>query len=205
MRATAVLLLLGCGVPGAPLPPGPLPPAAPSDVRVVRTAEGLEITATPPTTDVNGNSLSGRPQLLLFVDAPTCAGRPAAASLERPLLRLPMDEPRSMELRLVASLAGRRGDPAPPVTVEWSAPPPPPEAPIAFADGAGVVQLTWLPPPAPVDEVRVVRDGQAVATVPAADSLYADSPDRGSHQYQLQGVGPGFRTAPSPNVTVEVP
>ena len=86
----------------------------------------------------------------------------------------------------------------------WSPPPSAPERPIAYADAQGKVQLTWLPPSLPVVQVRVLRDGAPVATVAAAGALYTDAPPAGAHTYAVEGLGPGFRTAPSPTVRVEV-
>ncbi len=198
------LLLVGCGVPGAPLPPGPVPPAAPSAVEVVRTPEGLEIHATAPEVDLDGAPLAEPPDLLLFVDQAACDGHPAVQAPAGDLLRLPTRLTTPLTLRVVAARGNRQGAPSAPKVSSWAPPPPALERPIAYADAQGQVQLTWLPPSLPVVEVRVLRDGAPVATVAAAGAVYTDAAPVGTHTYAVEGLGPGFRTAPSPTVRVEV-
>ncbi len=197
------LLLVGCGVAGAPIAPGPVPPAAPGPPTVVRLVDGFEVVAAAPEVDVDGRSLETPATLLLFVDQPTCEGRPAAVAKPGRPLRLQTTDTAPVSLRVVAARGTRQGAPSQPVRATWSAPPAAPEKPIAFVDGAGKVQLTWLPPE--VATVRILRNGEPVGTAPAEASLYTDAPGKGRHRYAVEGVGADFRTAPSESVEVVVP
>ncbi len=198
----SLLLLGGCGVAGVPVAPGPLPPAAPHEIVVVRVADGFEVTATAPELDIDGRPLAAPPRLLLFVDQPACDGRPAASGPAGSPLRWRTDSERTVSLRLAAARAGRQGAASAAVSVAWSPPPVAPARPIAFVDAAGRVQLIWLPPQSPM--VRILRDGKPVATAPAKAAMYTDTPGRGRHQYTLESVGDGYRSAPSPTAVVEV-
>lgn len=200
----ALLLLLGCGVAGRPIPPGPVPPAAPTGVRVLSTPSGLEVQADRPTRDIDGGALDQPVELLLFADDPRCAGRPAHVSAAGPLsLKHTASAP--ITLRVAAAVAGRRGPPAPPVEARWIAPPPPPDPPVAFATPDGGVQVAWLPPPPPATVVRVLRDGAVIGQAPAAQAGLIDRPSRGVHRYAIIAATPNARSAPSPAVSVVAP
>lgn len=203
MRGLTALLLVGCGVSGLPIAPGPVPPAAPGPPQVLRVHDGFEVTAAAPEVDIDGRTLDAPATLLLFVDQPKCAGRPAAVAKAGEPLRLRTTDTGPVSLRVVAARGARQGAPSEPVTTAWSAPPPAPERPIAFVDADGRVQLTWLPPD--VATVRILRDGVAVGTAPAAASLYTDAPGKGRHRYAVCGLGADFRTAASESVEVIVP
>lgn len=197
-------ILAGCGVAGHPVPPGPLPPAAPADVRILSTPDGLEVHMTPPTRDIDGGALTAPPELLVFVDDPRCAGLPAGAAAASPLtLALKPDAP--ITLRVAAAIGGRRGPPAPPLTARWAPPPPPPAAPIGFSTPDGGIQIAWLPPEPPVAEILVLRDGAIVGRAPAAQARFVDRPPPGAHRYALVAATAIARSAPSPATPVTAP
>lgn len=194
-------LLIGCGVAGHPIPPGPLPPAAPRVLEVVSTPGGLEVHATAPTTNIDGDPLTAPAQLLLFVDDPRCAGQPAHASETGPL-RVGQKPTTPVTLRVAAAVEGRRGPPAAPISARWSPPPPQPDAPIGFSTPEGAVQIAWLPPKPPATEIIVLRDGQPVGRAPAAKARFIDRPSRGTHRYAIIAATPNARSAPSKAVAV---
>jgi len=164
---------------------------------------GLEIVAAAPEVDIDGRALTSTPTLLLFLDQPRCDGRPAATALAGTPLRFATRETKVRSARVVAAIEDRQGEPSVAIELRWSPPPPAPERPIVFVDTAGAVQITWLPPAAA--RVRVLRDGIPIGEARADASVYADTPEAGTHRYALEGVGPGFRTAASQAVEVDVP
>ncbi len=183
---------------GAPLPPGPVPPEAPREVRALNAPEGIELQLVAPALDLDGEPLDAKAvRYLAFIDQPACDGLPVASGAT-PLM-LPAG---SGLVRVVASVEGRRGPASAPLRVNWQTPPPAPEAPLAFVDAKGQVQLTWLPPAA--ERVRILRNGVVVAEVAAADALHTDAAPPGRHRYALIAVGADFRTAPSAAVKVRV-
>lgn len=202
--ALALALLVGstaCGVAGRPLPPGPAPPAAPTPAAPVSTPDGAELSLAEPLRDIDGAPV-GEGELWVH-PADDCAGAPLARGpLEGVLVpRARLGGP----LRLVAVRAGRAGPPSAPLTVAWTAPPPPPEAPLAFVDAGGRVQLSWLPPGPPVTEVEIRRDGEAVAIAPAEAALWSEQPGAGRYRYAIVGLAPGLRTGSSEAAAVIVP
>lgn len=197
-----LLLSLGCGVPGRPLPPGPIPPAAPTAISVLSVPDGFEVHAQRPTTDIDGQPLTQPPALLLFVDDPRCHGRPAHRAAQGPL-RLAGTSTRPLTLRVTAAIDDRRGPPAQPVTVRWQAPPAAPPPPIGFGTPDGAVQIAWLPPDPPVTQMVILRDGAPLATVPAAQAQYVDRTATGAHRYALAAQTPSARSAPSATVRVQ--
>lgn len=208
LPSALLALALGCGVAGRPLPPGPTPPAAPELAEPVRTADGVELPLAAPLRDLDGGPIAADdPAVELWVyaapSAADCAGPPIARGPVRGLTvpRVHLDGP----LRVVAVRDGRVGEPSAPLLVRWSPPPPPPEAPLAFVDGEGRVQLSWLPPEPPLVEVEIHRDGAPVAREAAAAALWSEQPGVGAFRYTLVGLGPGVRTAPSAAATVSVP
>ncbi len=200
--ALPALLLAACGVAGRPLPPGPLPPGAPGAPHPRSAPEALEVTVPAPSVDIDGRSLGEGVEVLLFVDRRACTGIPdARAPAGRPL-RVPRPAG-VVTLRAVAAVAGRAGPPGPAVTARWQAPPPPPEAPLAFV-GQGGVELSWLPPEN-ASHVRILRDGLAVAEVPAAAALHTDPAPPGEHAYTLEALADTWVSGPSATATVVVP
>lgn len=197
----AAVASLGCGVAGRPLPPGPVPPAAPTVTSWRATPTAIEVRVEAPTRDIDGQPIV-EPLLLTAHRATDCSDAPIAHGPTGRALQLPPLPP-STPIRVVAARGARRGPPSAPVALGWVAPPAAPEAPLAFVDGQGQVQLSWLPPEAP--RVRILRDGVTVAEVDSALALYSDAAPVGRHRYQLVGVGPQYRTAPSASVSVEVP
>lgn len=196
------LLLTGCGVAGQPRPPGPLPPSAPSAIVAISTPDALLLRVTPPTTDLDGAPFDD-PVTLHAHPAADCQGPPIARGADG-RVSLPRLE-RETALRVVALRADRAGPPSDVITVRWTPPPPPPEAPLAFVDGSGAVQLSWLPPPPPVDRIEIRRDGIAIATAPAEAAMWSDPAPTGRHVYTLVGLAPAAQTAASSGVEVEVP
>lgn len=194
--------LTGCGVAGQPRPPGPLPPAAPTIEAAISTPDGVLLQISPPTTDIDGAPIED-PVTLHAHPAADCHGPPLARGAEGAVALPPLEE--ATAVRVVALRAERAGPPSDAITVRWSAPPPPPEAPLAFVDGSGAVQLSWLPPPPPVERVDVLRDGIVVATEPADAAMWTDEAPTGRHVYALVGLTPAARTGASKAVEVEVP
>lgn len=194
-------VLTACGVAGQPRPPGPLPPAAPGAITTTSTPDALLLTVEPPTTDIDGAPLDG-PITLRAHPADDCHG--ALLGQGEGTIRLPIID-RSTAIRVVALRADRAGPPSPATLIAWTPPPPPPEAPLAFVDQGGAVQLSWLPPPPPIEQIEIHRDGAAIATASAAAALWSDPAPTGRHTYTLIGLAPGARTAASPPVAVEVP
>ncbi|MCB9535927.1 MAG: hypothetical protein H6704_06645 [Myxococcales bacterium] len=168
------------------------------------TADGFGIDARLPELDLDGQPLSDQPpvRLAAFVDRADCRGAPDAVGA--PPLRLPAPRDRPVDLRVLA-LRGDRAGPVVRQTATWSAPPPPPEAPLAFVDAAGAVQLSWLPPAPPADRVRVLRDGAAVAEAPADEAAFTDAAPPGEHAYALVALTPDAASAPSAAARVRVP
>lgn len=201
IRAAALgLTLLGCGVPGLPLPPGPIPPAAPRDVRVISTADGLEISATRPTQNIDGVDLQAAPGLQAFADDPRCTGAPVASAAVGPL-RWSV-KPSRVVLHVTAALGDRRGPPAPPIVARWTPPPPPPEAPIGFTNPAKAVQLAWLPPEGQGGTMVILRDGVVIGRAPTAAAGFVDPAPGGARRYTLMIETPTARSGPSPAVVV---
>ena len=207
--ALALLHLTACGVAGHPRPPGPVPPGPPTLSATLSTPDALHITLTPPTTDLDGHPLTD-PLTLQAHPATHCNGPPLArtetSTLTLPLSPLNLTTPTPLRfIALRTAHPHHPGPPSPPYTVHWTPPPPPPEAPLAFVDATGHVQLSWLPPPPPITTLTLHRDGAPLHNTPADAALYTDIAPPGPHTYTLTGHGPGFRTAPSPPATVTVP
>jgi hypothetical protein len=207
-RALALLLaLLGsaCGVPGRPLPPGPVPPAASPAPTLLSTPEGIEARAETPRIDVDGQPVGDGLEAWFYVDRPTCDGRPdARGPAGAPVVLPAQDGP--LSVRVVHLRDGRAGPASPPAVATWTAPPPPPDAPLAFATPDGRVELTWLPPPEPITRIRIERDGATVTEQAASEGLYTDSDaPPGDRVYRLVGLGDTVRTTPSKPATVQVP
>lgn len=201
----ALLSIAGCGVAGRPLPPGPTPPAAPLLAAPTHTPDGVHLTLAAPLRDLDDRPVDGPVELWAYAAprAEDCAGSPMARG---PLdgLTVPADR-LDGPLRVVAVREGRIGEPSAPLSVTWVAPPPAPEAPLAFVDAGGQVQLSWLPPEPPITEVEIRRDGAAVARAPAEAALWSERPGPGAHRYTLVGLAPGARTAASAAAVVDVP
>jgi hypothetical protein len=194
-------LMLACGVPGLPLPPGPIPPAAPSDVRVLSTPDGLEISAVHPTHDIDGSLLEATPSLQVFVDDPRCHGTAVATAADGPL-RWSVKPNAAVQLRVTAALADRRGPPAPPVFALWTPPPPAPDAPIGFATPHNAVQIAWLPPEGQGGEMLILRDGAVIGRAAIAAAGFIDPAPAGARRYTLKIETPIARSGPSPAVVV---
>lgn len=199
--ALLMLAAAGCGVAGQPLPPGPVPPSAPTVTGWRATPDAIELIIQAPTADLDGAPMS-EPLTLAAHRGPDCQGAPLAHGPTEQPMRLPPLRV-ATSVRVVAARGGHAGPPSAPVSVRWTPPPPAPEAPLAFVDARGTVQLSWLPPEAP--RVVILRDGARVAEVDAGEALWSDAAPPGAHRYQLVGQGPRFRTAPSPAAVVEVP
>lgn len=198
---TLTALLTGCGAAGEPRPPGPVPPGPPAPRAAISTPDAIVLPVDPPAADLDGRPFDD-PVTLHAHPAADCQGAPIARGADGELRLPPFAAPTA--IRVVALRAGHAGTPSAPVTVQWVAPPPPPEAPLAFVDAAGAVQLSWLPPPPPVEAVRIARDGAVVAVEPADAALWTDAAPPGRHVYTLIGEGPGFRTGSSGAAVVEV-
>lgn len=205
MGALFAMILMGCGVAGQPVPPGVRPPAAPTEARVVSVPEGFVVEAARPTRDIDGAPLPSVPALVLFIDDPTCQGVPAVVAEAGPL-QWPVRPALPVQVQVAAALGARVGPPSPPLFVAWQAPPPPPPEALVFPDPAGGVQVAWLPPPPDlVATILILRDGQVVARVPAAEARFVDTPPPGRHHYALAIELGDTRSAPSPATVVLVP
>lgn len=194
-------LMLACGVPGLPLPPGPIPPAAPSNVRVLSTPDGLEVSAVHPTHDIDGAALKATPSLQVFVDDPRCHGAPVATAADGPL-RWSVKPTQPVQVRVTAALADRRGPAAPPLVVRWTPPPPAPDAPIGFATPQNAVQIAWLPPEGQGGEMLILRDGAVIGRAAIAAARFIDAAPAGERRYTLMIETSTARSGPSPAVVV---
>lgn len=194
-------LLSGCGVAGRPLPPGPAPPGGPIP-HAISTPDGVRVTVTTPF-DVRGRLIEDEVELWLF-PAADCQGTPIARGDAATGVLIPPSHV-GAPLRLVQVRAGRVGEPSGPFTAAWTAPPPAPEAPLAYVDAHGEVHLSWLPPEPPIQRVEIQRDGVPVAEVRAEHALWSERPKAaGRYRYRIVGVGFDLRTGPSDTVEVEV-
>lgn len=201
-----MVAVAACGVPGHPLPSGPTPPGPPTIERVRAAPSGWEVEIRPPVRDLDGAEIDDHVQILVFADDPTCRGLPAARGGPGSPIHVPRGVATYAALRAVAIREGRAGPPSRVAPALWTELPPAPEAPLAFAPAPGTVELSWLPPPAPVTSVRILRDGSAVAEVPAAAMLHTDrSVTAGRHRYALVGLTSDAATAVSAPAEVDVP
>lgn len=194
----ALTLSWGCGVAGAPMPPGPLPPAAP-DVRIINTPDGLELYSASPPRDIDGKRIDEPVELRLFPGTGPVTGPPVARATAQPI-RLGR-RPSVSTGRLVAYRGRRASRPSSPIRLRWKAPPPAP-TPIGFVDAGGQARLMWPPLPAEVTEVVVLRDSDPVRTLSADVSTFTERPTRPRHRYQIIIRGETFRSGPSEAVTV---
>ncbi len=196
---------MGCGVAGRPLPPGPRPPAQPTGVRVLSVPDGFLVEATRPSRDLDGAPLATPPALVLFVDDPTCQGLPVAAA-EAGALHWPVQPAVPVQVQVAAAVGARVGPPSPPRFVVWQAPPPPPPEALVFPHPGGGLQIAWLPSPQGlVATMVIVRDGEVVGRIAAAEARFVDHPPPGRHRYVLAVELGETRSAPSPAVEVVVP